>query len=221
MRAARSRRRYQVSILAHLARWALLAEGVRGRAFELFQSSPTSQGGRYVCWPDNSRRNGAFQSSPTSQGGRYVPGKDVTNAPWEVSILAHLARWALRWRVNIRTWITSCFNPRPPRKVGATRMLCADSRLSTFQSSPTSQGGRYSLGTENLRPDGRFQSSPTSQGGRYHEDVVEWIVDARVSILAHLARWALLSSSAANRTYSRFQSSPTSQGGRYICSPCT
>ena len=60
-----------------------------------------------------------FQSSPTSQGGRY-----------------HVSQGKQPNRY--------CFNPRPPRKVGATVLApIMETLKQLFQSSPTSQGGRY------------------------------------------------------------------------------
>ena len=61
----------------------------------------------------------SFQSSPTPKGGRYTVR--LTMLPCGV-----------------------CFNPRPPRKVGATTVTLPVS-VSTlmFQSSPTTKGGRY------------------------------------------------------------------------------
>ena len=67
-------------------------------------------------------------------------------AKMQVSILAHLERWALRCAVNNTAGSPLCgFNPRPPRKVGATiSILFAKCRTNkVFQSSPTSKGGRY------------------------------------------------------------------------------
>ena len=61
----------------------------------MFQSSPTSKGGRYPEASVISVAETVFQSSPTSKGGRYA--RDAAGAQWG-------------WR----------FNPRPPRKVGAT-----------------------------------------------------------------------------------------------------
>ena len=105
-----------------------------------------------------------------------------------------------------------CFNPRPPRKVGATTLLNRSDSLITFQSSPTPKGGRYLKSAEpllavpiicfNPRPPRKvgattrtgaltikFQSSPT-KGGRYPKGV--------------------------NRSFTKFQSSPTPKGGRYV-----
>ena len=65
----------------------------------MFQSSPTSKGGRYFGKMVYGRVAHGFQSSPTSKGGRYRWG-DVNHIPTDsVSILAHLERWALPFRV--------------------------------------------------------------------------------------------------------------------------
>ena len=42
---------------------------------------------------------------------------------YPVSILAHLVRWALQQRQRPVSQGVFCFNPRPPRKVGATERL--------------------------------------------------------------------------------------------------
>ena len=61
----------------------------------MFQSSPTSKGGRYRDdWP-NLIQDDEFQSSPTSKGGRYCLEAAVKAGVNLVSILAHLERWAL------------------------------------------------------------------------------------------------------------------------------
>ena len=159
-----------VSILAHLERWALLVNyHVYGGVWS-FQSSPHLErwalrcgllAGRLVIW---------FQSSPTSKGGRYSFSCWSSSCGSGVSILAHLERWALRRSSQEYESHESCFNPRPPRKVGATVFLVG--------LHPVVQG---------------FQSSPTSKGGRYVVQVKNTKVMSLVSILAHLERWALLS----------------------------
>ena len=203
----------------------------------MFQSSPTSQGGRYPCAHTPRTTGSLFQSSPTSQGGRYSS------------------------RITRNAFHTG-FNPRPPRKVGATREASGwtrtpgvsilahlarwalhetndwHERATTFQSSPTSQGGRYHAVPPLPPPETLFQSSPTSQGGRYRPPSCLQSLHACfnprpprkvgatrhgsqrgpsivVSILAHLARWALPPPCHRSSPPSRFQSSPTSQGGRY------
>ncbi len=133
----------------------------------MFQSSPTSQGGRYCRSTADASTRAGFQSSPTSQGGRYAQKIEQLDDH-------------------------RCFNPRPPRKVGATRSEPRKhSDIPSFQSSPTSQGGRYGC---------------RHRGGARR---------SLVSILAHLARWALQTTMPSSFPTSKFQSSPTSQGGRY------
>ena len=84
----------------------------------VFQSSPTSKGGRYRDSRDavEVTAMNRFQSSPTSKGGRYHrSGRAGRNFMFQ----AHLERWALR------------FDSMYPVM------------LYEFQSSPTSKGGRY------------------------------------------------------------------------------
>ena len=132
--------------LAHPERWALheCCQVTLRSLVERFQSSPTPKGGRYpslrrmpwlyvnsvsiLAHPERwalphrrfslASRSKAFQSSPTPKGGRYN-NSSGTNV------------------------IRSCFNPRPPRKVGATVLARDIDWLSQFQSSPTPKGGRY------------------------------------------------------------------------------
>ena len=109
-----------------------------------FQSSPTPKGGRYVvacaflhvvnCFnPRPPRKVGAtlslalfFMSSTVS----ILAHPERWALPWRlvddvylrhVSILAHPERWALRWSIRTFSTLVESFNPRPPRKVGATR----------------------------------------------------------------------------------------------------
>ena len=81
----------------------------------MFQSSPTSKGGRYTAFNVGVSilahlerwalrqfwvylRSKLFQSSPTSKGGRYGGLKlEGTVLNRMVSILAHLERWALHY----------------------------------------------------------------------------------------------------------------------------
>ena len=89
------RRLVFVSILAHPGRWALrMLTGCCPNCHR-FQSSPTPEGGRYHVISGSAPVGRWFQSSPTPEGGRYERGG--------------AGRGSLR-----------CFNPRPPRKVGAT-----------------------------------------------------------------------------------------------------
>ncbi len=136
----------RVSILAHPERWALRRSGLPRATLSVFQSSPTPKGGRY-------NQNLALEE------GYYA-----------VSILAHPERWALRRPAPTRRAAGPGFNPRPPRKVGATEVhpgqgagacvsilahperwalpvIAVDNPgLLVFQSSPTPKGGRYARG---------------------------------------------------------------------------
>ncbi len=58
----------------------------------MFQSSPTSKGGRYSGTNELLRMNAMFQSSPTSKGGRYLEREGARAVRRSVSILAHLER---------------------------------------------------------------------------------------------------------------------------------
>ena len=156
----------RVSILAHLARWALHRRHCGWRPEKMFQSSPTSQGGRYLVATIYAALVVTFQSSPTSQGGRY------TN-----ETLAVLG--------------ARCFNPRPPRKVGATSEI---------------SGPAVIVPSFNPRP-------PRKVGATHIRQCRGEC--GRVSILAHLARWALPGFTPFRLINNKFQSSPTSQGGRY------
>ena len=51
---------------------------------------------------------------------RFFPYKAFCN---DVSILAHPERWALLQVDTFKRSRVSSFNPRPPRKVGATNMI--------------------------------------------------------------------------------------------------
>ncbi len=110
-----------------------------------------------------------FQSSPAPKGGRY-------------QLLLIFAHSILR------------FNPRPPRRAGATTLQTAKELamvvsilarpegralpgqtalflwINTFQSSPAPKGGRYRFILRLCGGIYWFQSSPAPKGGRYHKD---------------------------------------------------
>ena len=179
-----------------------------------------------------------FQSSPTSQGGRYAWTLNVSIMDFNVSILAHLARWALRLRVppsrsavrfqssptsqggrygrhGKSSALASSFNPRPPRKVGATPdSVRVDQLLKSFNPRPPRKVGATVDRAPRALALTRFNPRPPRKVGatrpRRHS-----AYQGSVSILAHLARWALQPSCKAFPTHAMFQSSPTSQGGRY------
>ena len=133
-----------------------------------------------------------FQSSPTPKGGRYAALK---RAP------------ALR----------RCFNPRPPRKVGATSSAVPHTQsFGKFQSSPTPKGGRYEQALRDLSGHDKFQSSPTPKGGRY---VFSALRDGKIYGFnprppRKVGATAVLG--VATYQHARFQSSPTPKGGRYV-----
>uniref|UniRef100_E6QQF9 Uncharacterized protein n=1 Tax=mine drainage metagenome TaxID=410659 RepID=E6QQF9_9ZZZZ len=70
-------------------------------------------------------------------------------------------------------------------------------------------------------PHHQFQSSPTPEGGRYtlivkRKSSLRRFQSSMVSILAHPGGWALLSSPQQMMQNLLFQSSPTPEGGRYL-----
>ena len=107
-----------------------------------------------------------FQSSPTPKGGRYLPSREI--------VRSHCS-----------------FNPRPPRKVGAT----STRHYSVLRST------RF-----NPRP-------PRKVGATMVKQTISRIL--HVSILAHPERWALRYGECTNMKTLPFQSSPTPKGGRY------
>ena len=85
-----------------------------------------------------------------------------------VSILAHPERWALL-DYRDRSDDTLCFNPRPPRKVGATRRERVHRRRrGRFNPRPPRKVGATCRGHRGRLGRWLFQSSPTPKGGRYH-----------------------------------------------------
>ncbi len=132
----------------------------------LFQSSPTPKDGRYSPIALTGTTSSAFQSSPTPKDGRYC-------------------------RPVVGYRCADCFNPRPPRRMGATRYR---RRLAG------------SICGFNPRPPRRMGA--TRNGNGYQ-------AASRVSILAHPEGWALLVTAPRWRDGMRFQSSPTPKDGRY------
>ena len=144
---------YLVSILAHPERWALRLSTERMRFILWFQSSPTPKGGRYGELHYLVVRHSRFQSSPTPKGGRYIlvwslavgfqsfnprPPRKVgatrrirwhtTNdlEKFQSSPTPKGGRYYSNSLARSFAWVqgtVDCFNPRPPRKVGATRFV--------------------------------------------------------------------------------------------------
>ncbi len=136
---------HKVSILAHPERWAL--PPCKGRNLHATAVSILAHPERWAL--------------------RF--GSGLVRVTESVSILAHPERWALRRCPFACLTDQCCFNPRPPRKVGATSdhtRLVVDAK--------------------------EFQSSPTPKGGRYGRVVQQRPATIKVSILAHPERWALL-----------------------------
>ncbi len=108
-----------------------------------FQSSPTPKGGRYRVLIIIRHDQPGFQSSPTPKGGRYMARMMVTAS-------------------------SLCFNPRPPRKVGATFRGDIYARQA-HQVSILAHPERWALPGAFLEliKEVMFQSSPTPKGGRY------------------------------------------------------
>ena len=179
-----------VSILAPLARGALRA--IRqwyfgGRVVSIL--APLARGALHAneFLGVNDAR---FQSSPPLQGGRYGQMGTLSRSMPAVSILAPLARGALRrgGRVTVRKY--------------------------WFQSSPPLQGGRYNEEKNKGKGQGRFNPRPPCKGGATVAYAAPRLA-MPVSILAPLARGALLVSLQRMPILWRFQSSPPLQGGRY------
>ena len=133
------------------------------------------------------------------------------------------------------------FNPRPPRRTGATEPAATRRRTSLFQSSPAPKDGRYHHPSSVLSAIGGFNPRPPRRTGAtlahgkwVHEDPVSILArpegralprppappspHAAVSILARPEGRALLSHQGAPSTMLPFQSSPAPKDGRYAAS---
>ena len=226
-RQAALRPETHVSILAHPERWALPRRGPRhtqGHGVSIL-AHPERWALLCVKCSCGTIVTVEFQILAHPERWALLHAVPVHVPRFDVSILAHPERWALGERYVGQDASTGIlgpprkvlpgllypgFNPRPPRKVGATcycPFLSAASRKDKgmskrhcgklmFQSSPTPKGGRYEVspdypGNGSWR---RFQSSPTPKGGRY-------VAGDRQSRV---------------RGIRMFQSSPTPKGGRYL-----
>ena len=110
----------------------------------------------------------------------------------------------------------NCFNPRPSRKRGATRQLFGDDSCPWFQSSPLSQEGRYAqCGRASVVPADVSILAPLARGALLCP-ALGANAFCFVSILAPLARGALHVVNDPVIPHDGFQSSPLSQEGRYI-----
>ena len=157
-----------VSILAHPERWALRPKPrPKPRGAIWFQSSPTPKGGRYDF--ADTFHSTTLDVSILAHPERWA----LPPRPWSgahedgVSILAHPERWALRCPHRSGHRPIYCFNPRPPRKVGATRIDQPQYTLPqvSILAHPERWALRYSPASQSAPCE--FQSSPTPKGGRY------------------------------------------------------
>ena len=154
----------------------------------MFQSSPTPKGGRYILYLDLMGRVYCFNPRPPRKVGATCNSRTVV---WSlvVSILAHPERWALLGtpkRKRSTTWFqssptpkggryvlsgadqsrTRSFNPRPPRKVGATVHVCAIThRLHRFNPRPPRKVGATSHTREPWQASGGFNPRPPRKVG--------------------------------------------------------
>ncbi len=135
----------------------------------MFQSSPAPKDGRYVPVSKLGERPICFNPRPPRRTG--ATSREVS-VPWEewVSILARPEGRALRTRCGLKIEPDEVsilarpegralrrfkqpligaherFNPRPPRRTGATvGMLVVVAPVVQFQSSPAPKDGRYAL----------------------------------------------------------------------------
>ena len=156
-----------VSILAHLAKWALhrVPRFVSPFDFRFNPRPPrkvgaTQQGKRVQTIIES------FNPRPPRKVGATKTSARLANLSF-VSILAHLAKWALQFNVgspgrflivsilaHLAKWALQCYEH-------------GKSNAYKFQSSPTSQSGRYMQKLQSGTSRFLFQSSPTSQSGRY------------------------------------------------------
>ena len=202
----------EVSILARPEGRALLSPTVDTEQYTLFQSSPAPKDGRY---------------------GRY--DRDAL-----VSVVSILARPEGRALLVMAGACASGigFNPRPPRRTGATKRMTWHGCNGSFQSSPAPKDGRYchysrcwrSPHRFNPRPPRRtgatraptappsadrgFNPRPPRRTGATVSKVVKQLVD-RVSILARPEGRALHQATGLGGLTDSFQSSPAPKDGRY------
>ena len=164
------------------------------------------------------QRCAEFQSSPTPKGGRNAVYSDGAYSDREVSILAHPEGRAQRGSSSSHTASGRSFNPRPPRRAGATCGCHAlPSVVSEFQSSPTPKGGR-NLGQFRLRVAGHVVSILAHPEGRAQLASALPRRKPRRSFNPRPPRRAGATDAVADwtRSSSTFQSSPTPKGGRNL-----
>ena len=156
-----------VSILARPEGRALLVHPSAAVIYDEFQSSPAPKGGRYLRGIVKGKRADKFQSSPAPKGGRYLRGivKGKRADKFQSSPAPKGGRYLDsqgRCKCRLRR-----FNPRPPRRAGAT-CRWRECQIATFVSILARPEGRALPHWAHQRqPNGQFQSSPAPKGGRY------------------------------------------------------
>ena len=138
---------FMVSILAHPGRWALLQiSHTPSRFHPRFNPRPPRKVGATQRHGVRADQAGVSILAHPGRWALHHADRSAL-APGRVSILAHPGRWALhgvaqldalggavsilahpgRWALQSGTGLLlprlGCFNPRPPRKVGATRVF--------------------------------------------------------------------------------------------------
>ncbi len=152
-----------VSILARPEGRALRSRADVFAMLQGFQSSPAPKDGRYAPHQKTGLLHTLFQSSPAPKDGRY----DMTIQKGgfkAVSILARPEGRALRMSPPCGGSLSG-FNPRPPRRTGATSVANTSARLRLFQSSPAPKDGRYTLRLGLARCCHRFNPRPPRRTG--------------------------------------------------------
>ena len=86
----------------------------------MFQSSPTPKGGRYGVSGTLDEMEAVFQSSPTPKGGRYSEPHFASLYPPSEFQSSPTPKGGRYDQSRSTKLILSCFNPRPPRRAGAT-----------------------------------------------------------------------------------------------------
>ena len=178
----------------------------------MFQSSPAPKDGRYREWPFlHQHVRVSILARPEGRALQYsFACCDHTTC---VSILARPEGRALRDTTG-GVMVVVCFNPRPPRRTGATMMRCPTVGLPGFQSSPAPKDGRYFWDMLTIRLSGCFNPRPPRRTGATRQ-ACRWQLAAIVSILARPEGRALRSRPCRSHPVPRFQSSPAPKDGRY------
>ena len=140
-----------VSILARPEGRALPQSSALFNTNTEFQSSPAPKDGRYFGPPHVRQAPCRFQSSPAPKDGRYH-GVSQAWKPRRSGFNPRPPRRTGATQANKKmTEPANRFNPRPPRRTGATTSRSRSAGSNRFQSSPAPKDGRY-LGARAGRP---------------------------------------------------------------------